>query len=199
MGLTVFLGLPPAMRAQAARLYWEAFGDKLGRVLGPEPRALVFFERVIRADHCLAAIAADGRLIGIAGFKTPQGTFAGGGWGDLTSVYGAIGGRWRGGLLWALGRDADNDSFLVDGICVTRDARGQGVGSRLLAALYDEARARGYGSIRLEVIDANWRARALYEREGFVPTATQRLGPLRHWFGFSAATTMVRPLCPRDG
>lgn len=199
MGLTVFLGLPPAMRAQAARLYWEAFGGKLDRVLGPEPRALVFFERVIRADHCLAAIAPDGRLIGIAGFKTPQGSFAGGSWGDLTAVYGALGGRWRGCLLWALGRDVDNDSFLVDGICVTRDARGQGVGSLLLAALYDEARTRGYGSIRLDVIDANWRARALYEREGFVPTGTQRLGPLRHWFGFSAATTMVRPLRPRDG
>ena len=154
MGLTVFLGLPPAMRAQAARLYWEAFGGKLDRVLGPEPRALVFFERVIRADHCLAAIAPDGRLIGIAGFKTPQGSFAGGSWGDLTAVYGALGGRWRGCLLWALGRDVDNDSFLVDGICVTRDARGQGVGSLLLAALYDEARGRGYGSIRLDVIDA---------------------------------------------
>lgn len=198
MGVTVFLGLPAHLRPQAVRLYWEAFGGKLGRVLGPEPRALAFFDRVIRADHCLAALDSDGHLIGMAGFKTPQGSFAGGNWADLTAIYGVIGGRWRGLVLWALGHDVDNDSFLVDGICVTRQMRGKGVGSLLLAALYDEGAGRGYRSVRLEVIDANTRARALYEREGFIAIRRQELGPLRHVFGFAAATTMVRPLHPRE-
>lgn len=197
MGVTVFSGLPAHLRADAARLYWEAFGGKLGRVLGPEARALAFFTRVIRTDHCLAALDGQGHLIGIAGFKTAQGSFAGGGWGDLTAIYGAWGGRWRGCLLYSLNRDVDNDRFLVDGICVARAHRGQGVGSLLLAALYDEAAQRGYRSIRLDVIDANWRARALYEREGFLATGTERLGLLRHLFGFAASTTMVRPLRPR--
>ncbi len=193
MGVTIFSGLHAHQKADAARLYWEAFGGKLGRVLGPAPLALAFFERVIRADHCLAALQ-DGALIGIAGFKTTSGSFAGGGWTDLTAIYGAIGGRWRGCILWALNREVDNDRFLVDGICVTRTARGKGVGSLLLAGLYDEAGRRGYRSIRLDVIDANWRARALYEREGFVATRSESLGPLRHLFGFATSITMVRPV-----
>jgi len=198
MGVMIYSGLHGHLRPQAARIYWEAFGGKLGRVLGPDDRAITFFERVIRTDHCLAALDDAGELIGIAGFKTPSGSFAGGGWGDLVAVYGPWGGRWRGCLLRCLGREVDNDRFLVDGICVSRRHRGKGVGSLLLAALYDEAVQRGYRSIRLDVIDANWRARALYERQGFLATRTERMGPFRHLFGFAAATTMVRPLRVRD-
>jgi ribosomal protein S18 acetylase RimI-like enzyme len=194
MGVTLFSGLPSHLRADAARLYWEAFGGKLGRVLGPDAAALAFFQRVIRPDHCLAALDRDGRLVGLAGFKTPSGSFAGGSWDDLIAVYGHVGGRWRGCILWALNREVDNDRFLIDGICVARAERGKGIGSLLLAGLYDEAARRGYHSIRLDVVDANWRARALYERQGFLPTRTERLGPLRHVFGFAASTTMVRPL-----
>jgi ribosomal protein S18 acetylase RimI-like enzyme len=197
MGVTIFHGLHQAFRAEAARLYWEAFGSKLGRVLGPEDRALAFFQRVLRDDLCFSAVDASGQLVGIAGYKTTAGSFAGGNWADLAAVYGAFGGRWRGALLWALGRELDNDRFLIDGICVGSTSRGQGVGSQLLTALYGEATARGYRSIRLDVVDANWRARALYERHGFQATRTESLGLLRHVFGFASATTMVRPLSVR--
>ncbi len=194
MGVTIFRGLHPHLRPQAARLYWEAFGGKLGRVLGPDKRALVFFGRVIRADHCFTALDDAGQLVGIAGYKTPAGSFAGGTWEDLAEVYGRWGGRWRGGVLWSLGREVDNDRFLIDGICVGKAYRGKGVGSMLLAALYQEAAERGYGSIRLDVIQDNFRARSLYERHGFRPTRTEDLGLLRFLFGFASSTTMVRPL-----
>ena len=193
MGVTIYRGLHSSLRPQAARLYWEAFGGKLGRVLGPEERALRFFERVIRGDLCFAAVDGE-ELVGIAGYKTPGGSFAGGSWDDLTEVYGQIGGRWRGGVLWTLGREVDNDRFLIDGICVGKAHRGKGIGSMLLAALYREAAERGYGAVRLDVIQDNWRARALYERQGFRAVRTEELGLLRFLFGFASSTTMVRPL-----
>ncbi len=194
MGVTIFRGLHPQLRPQAARLYWEAFGGKLGRVLGPDDRALRFFERVIRGDLCFSAVGDGGELVGIAGYKTPAGSFAGGTWEDLTQVYGRIGGRLRGSLLWALGRDVDNDRFLIDGICVASAHRGKGVGSMLLRALYQEAAERGYGSVRLDVVQDNFRARALYERQGFRAVRTDKLGVLRFLFGFASSTVMVRPL-----
>lgn len=194
MGLTIYSGLHSHLRAPAARLYWEAFGGKLGRVLGPDAKALVFFERVIRTDHCLAALDETGTLVGLAGFKTPSGSFAGGSWADLRAVYGRFGGLWRGIVLRRLGNEVDNDRFLVDGLCVVPTHRGRGIGSLLLAALYQEAAERGYRSIRLDVVATNARARALYERHGFQPTRTEKLGFVRHFFGFSSSTTMVRPL-----
>jgi ribosomal protein S18 acetylase RimI-like enzyme len=187
-------GLPESLRADAARLYWEAFGGKLGRVLGPEARAMRFFGRVIRADHAFVALDDQGALIGLAGFKTPDGSFAGGSAADLTAIYGTFGAAWRGALLWALSRDVDNDRFLLDGICVAETARGQGVGSALIDRICAEGLRRGYLAVRLDVVDSNDRARALYQRLGFVPVHTERMGFLRHVFGFSAATTMIKPI-----
>ena len=187
-------GLLEDHRAEAAALYWQAFGSKLGRVLGPEPMALRFLQRVMRADHCLTAMDDDGRLLGLAGFKTPAASFAGGSLADLRSVYGLVGGFWRGFLLQLLGREVDNQRFLLDGLCVSDQARGQGVGTALLEAVVAEARQRGYRAVRLDVVDTNPRARALYERRGFVLDRTAGIGPLRLVFGFRAAHTMVRPI-----
>lgn len=194
MRVTLHRGLPDSLRPAAARLYWQAFGGKLGTVLGPDARAVAYLVRVIRADHVIVALDDSGALLGLAGFKTPRGSFAGGTPADLAAVYGRFGGWWRGLLFAWLGREVDNDRFLIDGICVAREARGQGVGSALLDALCDEARSRGYAAVRLDVIDTNWRARALYERQGFLPVDTRPIGLLRHVFGFAAATTMVRPV-----
>jgi ribosomal protein S18 acetylase RimI-like enzyme len=192
--ITVSLGLPPSLRDQAAVIYWQAFGGKLGRVMGPDARAHAFLARVMRADHALVARDEAGALLGLAGFKTPQGSFAGGSWTDMQAIYGLAGLAWRLPLLALLSREVDNDRFLLDGICVAPAARGLGVGSALMAAIEDEARARGYGYVRLDVIDTNWRARALYERLGYIGIKTAPLGPLRHVFGFDAAVTMVKPV-----
>lgn len=193
--MRISLGLDPQHREAAARLYWEAFGGKLGRVMGPEPRALAYLQRIIRGDHVISA-SSGGRLLGLAGFKTPQGGFADGDWGDLRASYGLPGAAWRLALLTAITREVDNDRFLIDGICVTRSARGQGIGAALIRALGAEAARRGYGALRLEVVDNNLRARALYERMGFRVIKHESLGPLRHAFGFASAATMVCDLPP---
>lgn len=192
--MTISQGLPDHLIPAAAALYWQAFGGKLGRVMGPEARALRFLERVIRADQALAALDERGRLLGLAGFKTPQGSFAGGAPADLRAIYGLVGTAWRMPLLSLLSREVDNDRFLLDGICVAPAARSKGVGSALLAAIEDEARARGYDHVRLDVVDSNWRARALYERLGYRAVKTDSIGLLRHVFGFDAAVTMVKPV-----
>jgi ribosomal protein S18 acetylase RimI-like enzyme len=191
MTLTLQHGLPRDQRRAAAELYWQAFGGKLGRVLGPEAAALAYLQRVIREDHAFAALD-DGRLIGLAGFKTAEGAFAGGTVDDLRAVYGRAGAMWRGVLLRLLERDVDNARFLMDGICVAPGARGRGIGSQLVEAICAEARLRGYAEVRLDVIDTNWRAKALYERLGFSIAGQERIGALRHIFGFHSATMMIR-------
>jgi ribosomal protein S18 acetylase RimI-like enzyme len=189
--VTLHHGLPPELRGPAAALYWQAFGGKLGRVMGPEPRALAFLGRVIRSDHAIIA-TENGELRGLIGFKTAQGGFAGGGLADLRAIYGLAGSLWRAALLRMLNRDVEAERFLIDGICVAREAQGHGIGSLLIEALCREARARGYREVRLDVIDSNWRARALYERQGFEAVRTEAMGLLASVFGFASATTMVR-------
>jgi ribosomal protein S18 acetylase RimI-like enzyme len=184
-------GFTDADRPAVAALYWEAFGAKLGRAMGPPDRALRFIERVLSPDHAVCAWDDRGRLLGVAGFKTSQGALVGGRFRDMAAVYGRPGALWRLALLALLARDTENVRFLMDGLFVAPHARGQGVGTALLAAIAREARARGYREVRLDVVDENTRARALYERLGYRAVGRHSTGPLRWVFRFRAATTMV--------
>lgn len=191
MPIEITPGFTDAERPVLAGLYWQAFGAKLGRVMGPQARALRFIERVMQPDHAL--VAREGAtVLGVAGFKTAQGAFVGGDFTDLRAVYGGVGALWRAAALSLLERDVETRRLLMDGICVADAARGRGIGTRLLHAIFDEARSRGCPAVRLDVIDSNPRARALYEREGFQPVGEDHLGPLRWLFGFRSATKMVR-------
>jgi len=185
-------GFTDAERPAIAALYWEAFGQKLGRALGPRAKALRFVAAMLDPTQAFCARANDGSLLGVAGFKTRDGALVGGGFADMARVYGLWGAGWRSALLTLLERDSEDRRFLMDGIFVAPPARGSGVGSRLLDAIAQEAALRGYAEVRLDVIDTNIRARALYERRGFHAVGTQRMGPLALIFGFRSATTMVR-------
>lgn len=165
--LSVGSGFTEAERPVVARLYWQAFGGKLGRVMGPEDKAQACIARAIRPDHALIARDGRGHVIGVAGFRTRDGSFLDPDDATLVSVYGRSGGVLRGHLLSLLASEVDNRRFLVDGICVAPGQRGQGVGTALIEALAQEARRRGHAALKLEVQARNRRARALYERLGF--------------------------------
>ena len=190
--LRISKGFAEHERERIATLYWEAFGAKLGRTLGPREKALTYIRRVLSKDHAICAHDSRGQLLGVAGFKTAQGALVDGSIRDMASVYGWIGALVRVGILAFLERDVENVRFLMDGIFVDPAARGAGVGSHLLEAIVAEAASRGYGEVRLDVIDSNERARALYERRGFEAVSTQSTGFARYIFGFRSATTMVR-------
>lgn len=188
---SIVAGFPSQHRAKAALLFWDAFRDKLHPIMKPECKALEFLEYAIDASHAVSAVSPDGDLLGIAGFKTNQGTFVGGNLLDLQSVYGHFGGVWRGFALSVLERPLEAETLLMDGIMVTETARGQGIGAALLSALKDKAVELHCTKLRLDVIDTNPRARALYERQGFVENETSDMGPLQHVFGFRQVTTMT--------
>ena len=192
--MRIAVGIPKQDREKAAALYWEAFGEKLGLMLGPKDKALAFINLVMRSDHGICAHDEAGNLLGIAGFKTPHGALVGGTFRDLRQNYGLLSASLRSLLLAALERDIENERFLMDGIFVAEEARGQGVGTALLDAIAREAKQRGYNQVRLDVIDTNPRAKALYHQVGFKEVRTVRTGLLRYIVKFNAATAMVRDL-----
>ena len=181
-------------RAEVAVLFWQAFEGKLRRSLGPKDKAERFLATAFHPDFALCARDDTEAILGVAGFKTNDGALLGGGMRDLAVIYGWPGALWRGPVLELLERTLQPGLMLMDGIFVRDGARGQGVGSALLAALTDHARSLGCTEIRLDVIDTNPRARALYERHGFSASGHVSMGPAGWLFGFSRATTMLRQL-----
>ncbi|NRB01213.1 MAG: GNAT family N-acetyltransferase [Rhodobacteraceae bacterium] len=184
-------GFPEHLRADAAALYWEAFGQKLNLPLGPPDKGRAFIASVLRPDFAFAELSETGDLLGVAGFKTTKGAFVGGHFSDVRATYGTVSALWRVLLLEFFERETEPGVLLMDGICVSAAARGQGVGTKLLTRIADHAGATGHHAVRLDVIDTNPRARALYERVGFKATGQTKLGPFARVFGFASATTMV--------
>lgn len=190
--ITLRIGLPTGFDDAAAALYWQAFGAKLGTLLGPDARGCAFFAATLNPDAVIAAFDGD-KLLGIAAFQEGGRGFSTAGAGDLFHHYG-LGALWRMPLLALLERQSDTDTLQMDGICVADGARGQGVGTALFDALFDLARDRGYRRITLDVIDSNPRAKALYQRLGFQATGRAGTSFLRPILGFRHATRMVRAL-----
>lgn len=187
--------LPEAFRTDAAALHLEAFGGKIGRVLGRGDRARAFLADCLAPDHALAAISPDGaRLLGVAGLRLQGGGFVNGGWAEMTAHYGALGGAWRGLALAALERESVPGALTLEGICVARGMRGRGIGTAMLRAVEAEARAHGLAAIRLEVSERNSRAAALYARCGYRVSGRIPMGLAGRLYGVRASVVMTRDL-----
>lgn len=180
------------MESAAAKLYWQAFGKKLGKLLGPAPRGERFFCETINWSSIIAA-TQDGELLGIVAFKSNGVGFSRAGARDLFRHYG-FGTFWRFLPLAMLERSSADDTLQMDGICVSASARGKGVGTALFNALFAHARQSNFSYISLDVIDTNPRAKALYERLGFEATKTESTSMLQPLLGFAYATKMRRVL-----
>ena len=185
-------GIPEAFRYDAARLYDAAFGDKFAVTVPRRSARIELIAQSLRQHYAVAAVD-NGRLVGLVGFHTAEGSLTGGmSYSRCVSTLGPIRGTWAALVLSLYRRTPGVGQLLLDGIAVLPSSRGRGVGTRLLTILDDIAYSEGYEQLRLDVVDTNPGARRLYERNGFSATQTVRFGYLRPILGFGASTTMVR-------
>jgi ribosomal protein S18 acetylase RimI-like enzyme len=188
------LQILPCVRAgdevAATRIYCEALTQKLAPFFGTAAGAAEFLTPHLRADRAVTAIL-DGRIAGVSGYHLDGAGLFEPRFAHFRARFGLGGATWRVFGLSLLEKEEATDTLAMDGIAVAGHARGQGIGTALLASVAGIARAAGKKLVRLDVIDTNPRARALYERFGFKASGTRDLGPFRHIFGFRTATSMT--------
>jgi ribosomal protein S18 acetylase RimI-like enzyme len=80
----------------------------------------------------------------------------------------------------------------IEAIAVSDEARGMGIGTQLLKVADSVARELGFEGLQLMVIQENYRARLLYEREGFRITGTENTGFISPLVGFKSAHKMEK-------
>ncbi|WP_338930436.1 GNAT family N-acetyltransferase [Streptomyces netropsis] len=194
--VTVRRGVPAGAERRAAELYWDAFGRKLGPALNPPDKAVPFIAAHLNADRAVCALL-DGQLVGLAGYQLNGRSLTGGSASDVLRAYGHLRGLHRLLLLALFERHPAPGQLVMDGIAVDPGLRGRGVGSLLIEEVAAVATEQDRREIRLDVIDANPRARALYERRGFTAVRTERTPYLRGLLGFGAVTTMRRAVGTR--
>ena len=183
-------GMPDEFKPTAATLYYDAFGCKLRPIIGEASTGIPLIEGSLQSACCICACTKD-ELLGVAGFRHNRHKFVHLQYHALVQQFGLLSGLIRYAIFAATDRLPKPYELVMDGIAVSAAARGQGIGTQLLDALYQFAQQHGYRSIRLDVINTNPNARRLYERVGFVPKATHAY-PFLSSLGFTAVTTMTR-------
>ena len=188
-------GLPEHLRDAGVVLFDEAFGDKMRMAIGDRDKRLAFMARVYVADHIVVALR-DGELLGMIGLSSGAGHYRGGlmdiPWDprpfrDLLGLPGSI----RAVLsLRPSQHKPEIDELYVDGVAVASEARGLGVGTKLLDEALVIARESGMHWLRLDVIDTNPRAQALYERLGYEVTKVQSFRYMQRIIGFGGMISM---------
>lgn len=185
------IGLPEQFRVDAAKLYDEAFGQKLSVAVRSNEKRISLIQKGFITEYAIVALSED-KLFGIAGLHTSSGSLTGGiSYKDLLSELGFLKGNWAAMIFSLYHRKPKTGELLMDGIAVHADSRGKGVGSKLLEKVARYAQENKLDSVRLDVIDINPEAKKLYERMDFKAVKTERFPYLRWLLGFSGSTTMV--------
>jgi ribosomal protein S18 acetylase RimI-like enzyme len=191
--VTITRGFTEDERARVGSLYWEAFGRKLRSGFADQATGMAVVRAVLRPDHMLVARRGDD-VVGVCGFYDAGTGAAELTWSRLRRTL-SIPASLRASLVLSLlSRTNHPGSLVLDGICVDGSARGLGIGTALLSEAARHARRAGARAVRLSVVDSNPRARALYERQGFVAVDSGSLGPLSRVYGFDGYTSMERAI-----
>ena len=185
------VGIPHEYINEAIALYEEAFGKKISVVIKEDSERRKVISSCFVLEYAISALASD-RLVGIAGIHTKTGSLTGGmGYKELISQLGFIKGS-KAALMFSLyERKPKEGELVMDGISVHSEYRGKGIGGMLLTKVKEYALRHGFSSIRLDVIDINPRAKALYERSGFKVVKQEEFYYLKNILGFGSSETMI--------
>jgi ribosomal protein S18 acetylase RimI-like enzyme len=185
--------LPEENLREGAALYYTGLQATLAPVFGPPETALAVMPHILERFRCLTAFKGD-RLVGILGIHDARGTFLAPDYTTMRRHYGTVMGMTRLMLLMLLDHTPPPEDLYLDGLAVAEPFRGRGIGTALLAAFERHARENGCKTVSLEVVDANLRARRLYERLGYAGVATHSMGPFSRLFGFRTTRRMMKML-----
>ena len=187
--------LPEDFKSLVSLLILSTFKEKLLPILGDDERANQIIEESINRTNCITAIN-DQQLVGLLGFQNDQSLFFQPSLNVMIRAYGIFGGLLRKTYLKLIDHHTAPNECYVFCIAVSKDARGQGIGSHLLTKLEERAIQDGATKISLQVITTNPRAESLYKRLGFVKYKQNSFWPLNRLLGwsFDSATLMIKKI-----
>ncbi len=190
--MTIKLGFNEKDRIVVAQLYAEAFKKKFENLIGDEAVVSMLLKKGLNPDYCLTCYD-DQQLVGLAGFHVGRSALVNLTFSNFIEQFGFFKGLTK-GLIAAIifyRKTQPKDELLMDGIAVHENFRGQGIGSQLFDQLFEWAKVNKYKAIHLDVIDENPKAKALYERLGFIKTSYEKIPRfIERQIGVSGVTHM---------
>lgn len=193
--LRVQIGLEEQQLTEIASLYDEAFKGKFKWAIGSQLKRVRLWSQIIDPKHVIG-IFQEEQLLGILLYSTPNYS----GWknvGIVRRIWALLPSKEAIKILFIFGlleKSLPKNLLYIEAIAVSDEARGMGIGTQLLKVAEGVARDSGFEGLQLRVIQENFRARLLYEREEFLITGTEKTGFLHPLVGFKSAHKMTKIL-----
>lgn len=187
-------GLPQNLRVPAATLIYDTFRRKFKYSLGPRQKGIRFIAHSLRDKYALVALQG-GKLVGLAGVKNSHGELIEIQFGLWLRTYHVHAFRsFLVGFPFWYERLTPGVLKLTN-LCVNESVREQGLGTSMIQEFIRYGKDKGFQVLKLEVINSNIRAKALYERLGFEITRYTKIPfPWSHLYGFTGIYEMSYPL-----
>jgi ribosomal protein S18 acetylase RimI-like enzyme len=195
--LRVQIGLEEQFLTEIASLYDEAFKGKFKWAIGSQLKRVHLWSQIIDPKHVIG-VFRDEQLLGILLYSTPNNS----GWKDvgiIRRIWALLPSKEAIKILFIFGlleKGLPKNLLYIEAIAVSDEARGMGIGTQLLTVAESVARGSGFEGLELRVIQENYRARLLYEREGFRMTGTEDTGFIYPLVGFKSAHKMEKRFDP---
>ena len=190
-------GIKPEHRADAARLYAEAFKNKFENLIGTPDEVTEILKDSINASYAFSAVSTNNELVGLVGFYHKNSSLMDIKLKKLIRKYGFFSGLYKKFVIFILffkKRD-NNKQLLMDGIVTKKEHRGKGIGTGLMDKLDEFALENKMTSIKLDVVYGNDDAKRMYENRDFKATGDIRNpGFIKRLIGVEGLTTMVKTL-----
>lgn len=157
---------------EVARLYHRAFYKKFSALwlfIKEERKVVPVLRESIHFQDGFYAVL-EGNVIGFVGIETGERFYTQLSLSAFLKAYNIVSASWRYmayGLYRLFHGRTGSDAVHIDPIVVSSEARGMGVGTKLLEAVFNYAKKHRKRKVILEVVDTNPRARKLYEKMGF--------------------------------
>jgi ribosomal protein S18 acetylase RimI-like enzyme len=195
--LRVQIGLEEQLLTEIASLYDEAFKGKFKWAIASQLKRVRLWSQIIDPKHVIG-IFREEQLLGILLYSTPNNS----GWKDvgiIRRIWALLPSKEAIKILFIFGlleKRLPKNLLYIEAIAVSDEARGMGIGTQLLTVAESVARGSGFEGLELRVIQENYRARLLYEREGFRMTGTENTGFIYPLVGFKSAHKMEKRFDP---
>lgn len=190
-------GIKPEHRADAARLYAEAFKNKFENLIGTPDEVTEILKDSINVSYAFSAVSTNNELVGLVGFYHKNSSLMDIKLKKLIRKYGFFSGLYKKFVIFILFfKKRDNSKqLLMDGITTKKGHEGKGIARGLLDKLDEFALNNNMTSVKLDVVYGNDRAKGIYEKRGFKATGDVRNpGFIKRLIGVEGLTTMVKTL-----
>lgn len=191
--ITISFGIKEEERDLVSEILYEAFSEKLKPVFGSKKKSLRIFSRYLNAPKILVAREMD-KVVGVAGLKYDNVNWLNLNLFDAIREFGFL--IFRVGIIgFPLVATRLKGDLLLDVLAVSPEARGRGIGTKMLQFLLSFGKERHLKKVRLYVIRTNEGAKRLYEKMGFATVKLHKIPRLwRNFFRFDGYFEMERSL-----